>query len=820
MKSNLIALCISLLLFSSENIYSQFGWNQQSSGTTKNLNSVAVNVREYTKILWAAGDSGVILKSRNEGTNWSIQSSGTIQNLNSVFFIDSLRGFAVGDNGTILQTINGGTNWNPRTSPVSRNLNSVACDTSGTAVAVGDSGTILRSQNGGLIWVTVPSFITDNINSVSFDYYSYVFHAAGNNGKILRSMDGINWVTLTSGTSANLSSIRSAGNFMPVLIAAGNNNTIIRSIDGGYSWMSITPPLSSDYTSLCTYSSFDGSVWTCGSNGTMMKSYNSGLNWIIGNSGTSVKLNCILFTSSSVGWAVGNGGTILHLAATTWGLSWSFLDANTINTLFLNDGRMNNNPTANLNIGGFEYPKGSGKFSRFTSGLWILAKSGSDTLLSAAEYSSEYMPGYTDNSGNPQGINDPAYRVYRLNYGVNDSNRLLWPNSLLGNSSQGAPVFFDTQSNTWKPLDYGDQTMFYSYTDSYDYTRTSNLGPTNPLKADIKQLNFAFDEPGAMGNVIYTQYTIINRSNSAWQNAYIAVWTDDDIGDGTDDKVGCDTVLQMGYTYNSGNYDPLYGSAPPAVSFTIIKGPIVYTANNNDTAFICNGKTKSVKAGYRQLDMQIFNFYLNGQDPFSLQETYNTMRGRDIYGNPRVNPSTWQISTLAFSGDPVGNTGWVQQDPGDQRSLVGFGPLTVNPGDTQIIVVAQVAARGTSNLNSITRLREYSSAARENYGNCFLNVPIGVREISSVIREFRLEQNYPNPFNPLTTIKFTIPKACSAELIIYDILGREVELLLKGEIKAGNYGIQWNGNNYPSGVYFYKLRAGDYEASKKMVLVK
>jgi photosystem II stability/assembly factor-like uncharacterized protein len=819
MKSNLIALCISLLLFISEKTYSQFGWYQQSSGTTKNINSITFNVRDYPWNLWAVGDSGLILKSRNEGNNWSVQTSGTFRNLNSVYFADSLRGFAVGDNGTILQTINGGTNWNPRTSPVSQNLNQIASDTLGATCAVGDSGTILFSMNGGANWTVVTSGISDNINSVLMIEYPYELVAVADHGKILRSYDGYSWLILPSGTTANLSSICRVS-YLPFLITAGDNSTILRSTDAGNSWTPIIPPQSSNYTSLCTYGSYSGSVWTCGSNGKVLKSYNSGQNWVIGNSGITVKLNCILFTSGSIGWAAGDGGTILHIAATTWGLSWGFHDANTINTPFFNDGRMNNNPSTNANVGGFEYPRGTGLIARFTSGLWILAKSGSDTLLSVAEYSSEYMPGYTDNGGNPQGINDPAYRVYRLSYGINDSNRQSWPNSLLGNSSQGAPVYFDTQSSLWKPLDYGDQTMFYSFTDSYDYTRSTMFGSTNPLKADIKQLNFAFDEPGAMGNVIYTQYTIINRSNTAWQNAYIAVWSDDDIGDGWDDKVGCDTMLQMGYTYNGDNYDPVYGSAPPAVSFNVIRGPLVYTANNNDTAFVCNGKTKSVKIGYRQLDMQIFNDFQNMLGPQSLQETYNIMRGRDIFGNPRVNPSTWQITTLAYSGDPVGNTGWIQQDESDQRFIAGFGPMTINPGDTQIIVMAQVAARGTSNLNSITRLREYSAVVRDNYANCFLNVPIGIKGISSIIHEFKLEQNYPNPFNPSTTINFSIPAACHAELIVYDVLGREVEILLKGEMKAGSYGILWNGNNYPSGVYFYKLRAGTYETSRKMVLVK
>ena len=84
---------------------------------------------------------------------------------------------------------------------------------------------------------------------------------------------------------------------------------------------------------------------------------------------------------------------------------------------------------------------------------------------------------------------------------------------------------------------------------------------------------------------------------------YITFWTDDDVGNPEDDRTGCDSILQLGYTYNGTNYDTAYGSAPPAVSFNLVKGPIVYTGSNNDTVFICKGKTKIIKIGYKQSGM-------------------------------------------------------------------------------------------------------------------------------------------------------------------------------------------------------------------------
>ncbi|MFH1043332.1 MAG: T9SS type A sorting domain-containing protein [bacterium] len=85
---------------------------------------------------------------------------------------------------------------------------------------------------------------------------------------------------------------------------------------------------------------------------------------------------------------------------------------------------------------------------------------------------------------------------------------------------------------------------------------------------------------------------------------------------------------------------------------------------------------------------------------------------------------------------------------------------------------------------------------------------------------YQLLNNYPNPFNPSTTITFEIPKDNHVELSIYDILGREVEKLVSEFKQAGRYTVSFNGDNLTSGLYFYKLKAGDYSATKKMMLLK
>jgi hypothetical protein len=86
--------------------------------------------------------------------------------------------------------------------------------------------------------------------------------------------------------------------------------------------------------------------------------------------------------------------------------------------------------------------------------------------------------------------------------------------------------------------------------------------------------------------------------------------------------------------------------------------------------------------------------------------------------------------------------------------------------------------------------------------------------------KFGLQQNYPNPFNPSTTIKFEIHERTAVKLAIYDIMGKEVDVLISQELDGGSYNITYTNKDLASGVYFYKLTAGEFSDVKKMTLVK
>lgn len=98
--------------------------------------------------------------------------------------------------------------------------------------------------------------------------------------------------------------------------------------------------------------------------------------------------------------------------------------------------------------------------------------------------------------------------------------------------------------------------------------------------------------------------------------------------------------------------------------------------------------------------------------------------------------------------------------------------------------------------------------------------PVGINVLSEIAEKFELNQNYPNPFNPETKIRFSLPEDGNVSLKVFDITGKLVAELLNSVKKKGTYEVSFSGNNFSSGVYFYRLSAGDFIRTKKMMLVK
>jgi hypothetical protein len=106
-------------------------------------------------------------------------------------------------------------------------------------------------------------------------------------------------------------------------------------------------------------------------------------------------------------------------------------------------------------------------------------------------------------------------------------------------------------------------------------------------------------------------------------------------------------------------------------------------------------------------------------------------------------------------------------------------------------------------------------------GEISISPSVGVKETPNISPiKFELHQNYPNPFNPSTTIQFDIPKAAFVTLKVYNVLGQEVATLVNEKREAGRYEVEFDGSKLTSGVYFYRLQAGSFVQTRKMILLK
>jgi hypothetical protein len=96
-----------------------------------------------------------------------------------------------------------------------------------------------------------------------------------------------------------------------------------------------------------------------------------------------------------------------------------------------------------------------------------------------------------------------------------------------------------------------------------------------------------------------------------------------------------------------------------------------------------------------------------------------------------------------------------------------------------------------------------------------------IETLSSLVpKSFKLGQNYPNPFNPITAIGYQLSAVSDVELSIYNLLGQKVATLVSEKQKAGSHQVEWDGGNFSSGVYYYRIKAGDFQDVKKMIIIK
>jgi hypothetical protein len=162
---------------------------------------------------------------------------------------------------------------------------------------------------------------------------------------------------------------------------------------------------------------------------------------------------------------------------------------------------------------------------------------------------------------------------------------------------------------------------------------------------------------------------------------------------------------------------------------------------------------------------------------------------------------------LTFPTDLSGMTGVISIEPDPDNSTAPF------------LLKPLVGGIPSNAMDHVTYMIDSNVANSFPTGTAMRSKIVSV-ESSNFITDYVLEQNYPNPFNPSTTIKFGIPEKNNVVVKIYNSLGSEIATLVNEVREAGSYEIQFNANNFSSGIYYYKIIAGNFVETKKMILLK
>jgi hypothetical protein len=433
----------------------------------------------------------------------------------------------------------------------------------------------------------------------------------------------------------------------------------------------------------------------------------------------------------------------------------------------------------------YEVPKDSGVNAIFNANFWIAGLVDGELRVAGSNYGPyEFWPGPIERMEEPPEDCTAWDRIWdvrssnllRYEFRPPDGADALrdWP------VEAGAPFVDSNRESGYQPDQgdfpaiLGDQMLWWVMNDVGNVHTWSH---SNPLGLEIRVSAFAFDAFGSLGNTTFYRYEIINRTPKPIENTFAGMFSDVDLGNAWDDYVGSDSTLGMVYVYNSDNDDDLdvngYGEAPPALGITVIE------LESSSCRIMPTGLTNSMS-------------WFGGGGPQG-----NVGSGGDLYNYLQTRWKDGKKVTLGqlgrfgtniptsfyMPGDPVEGAFWSAMNmdgegtkaaPTDQRLLGNFGPIEMDPGEKITITFAFIWSRGSSNLDSVRKLRE--DAAYIKSLAKFILTPRDPRPrfIDGNPPEdpgypFSLWAPFPNPASDRVTLQFSSSDPGTIRMEVFDI---------------------------------------------------
>jgi photosystem II stability/assembly factor-like uncharacterized protein len=722
--------------------------------------------------------------------------------LNDVDFIDEFNGVAVGEMGTIIRTTDGGISWTIQESGTTMSFNYVDFIDINNGWIIADSVSyptrILRTTNGGLNWM----------QQLSYPGLNGIWFLDANNG----------WVV---------------GGWM--VGGPGDTSFVLHTTNGGINW--IHQPCGNMGPLYNLFFNDANNGWVVGEYGEVFKTTDGGVNWIHQTSNTE-SLYDVHFMDANTGWAVGghngpqpnvkvdqtNGAylqstSIIHTVdgGTTWTAQMDTLDALLYGVSFLD----NNFGFAVGRTPAYLYCSGS------YSGIILRTKDGgaSCTIIDAG-ITSGWKSGFKEFC-----FTDDGDGIIVGNYGVilkSSNDGTIWHSQLNGTTKDLISIAFTDANNGFvvgnsgtimRTIDSGADWITQPSGTTINLTDICFADEYNGWIVGFSQYNGSWTSiilHTTDGGINWLQQTSFAGSIQLYDLCFVDAnngWAAGAEYSGDGDGVILRTT-DGGINWLTSMVQPSIGHffsvyfIDSNTGWACGDGDIILKTTNGGTSWTTH--VPSPGAYYSCV------YFVDENNGWAVGDRVIHTTNGGANWSTRIN---YNYGTYYFKTDFVDlNNGWIVGRTSFINQLI---LKTTNGG-----LSWSSQSTGTYHqLNSVNfRDNNVGWLVGEN-GTILHTTNGGVsfveeEEIDEVPTEFLIFQNYPNPFNPSTRIQYQVASNSYVSLVVYDILGNEIETLVNEEKPIGTYEITWYAEGLPSGVYFYQLKAGSLIETKKMMLLK
>lgn len=705
--------------------------------------------------------------------------------LMTVFFTDAFSQISVSGSGWIWQ----------EPMPMGNGIFSIARAPDGTIYICGEHGTLLKRINDST-YITMNPVGEGDLKDIEVIENTQKIVVVGRDGAKITTNAGGSWATLAQGY-ANLNTVDSKG---PNILVAGNNGKILLSVDHGNIFTLAFNNPASDIQKINFLPGADPRAIAIGTNGKIYRSLDGGANWLdVTNPSGGASLLGVSFCDANTGMIVGAFNQILK--TTNGGSTWFEILGGPglpLNEIFMKSA------SEAFAVGA------NGKIYRTSNGgnNWLVVYT---DPYGGSIYDIEFFPeepnnGYawgesgqivTTDGGltwyNPD-INDlrEINRVFFFDVfgetgvcvgnagriSTTSNNGTNWLSASSGTTLDLNSCYFINSSTGWAVggKDSPQQRIILN-TVNGGLTWTTQHTANSGMLHDVEFVNASTGVAvGNFGAILRTT----NGGNN-WVSISGVTWTMYDVMFLDDNTTGI-AVGEGGRIFRTTNTGLNWTQVNVGGFLDTQFGVDFFDANTGISVGSAGSMYKTTDAGLNWVRLPLI--------------TQNTLK--DI---------TFTIGQTAYAcGSNLGNDCSVIKTTDG-----GLTWTRQNTGTNKLLN----ALYGIDN-NTVYAVGEGGTILKTTNGGA-----VGIQIISNEIPQTHLlSQNYPNPFNPSTKIKFEVPKSSFVSIKIYNILGKEISTIVNEYLNASTYEVEWNAINYTSGVYFYRMEAGTFIETKRMMLVK